>query len=129
MMKMTTTIQQDFKILSCIKCGVLYAFTEEFNREALRARHEKIFYCPNGHGQWYGGKTEAERIATLEAEKTALQSKLRATEGQRDRAKAEAKRMERRAAGGVCPYCHRSIASDRMQKHIHTKHPEKAHAE
>lgn len=121
-----------FYIEDCCACGVEFALTEQYYNE--RVKDHKLFYCPNGHSQHYTGKSDRERIAQLEAEKTALQARVNSernaretAERARDRAKADKKRIETRVAKALCPYCNRSFADSRLARHIHTKHPEKAH--
>lgn len=126
-----TKVQQ-FRVEACCNCGVEFAMTEYFYSERLGDK--KSFYCPNGHSQSYTGASYQKQIAQLEADKIALRSRVESerqatatAERKAARAKAEAKRMEKRAAASLCPYCNRSFVTVRMQKHIHTKHPDKAH--
>lgn len=53
---------------TCIECGI--AFTLPDVRQAELRRTHKLFYCPNGHGQYYPGKSDIEiangKIANLE---------------------------------------------------------------
>lgn len=124
----------EFFVEECGNCGIPFAFTTRYKNERLGDKRQ--FFCPNGHSQSYLGKSWQQQITALEAEKTALQSRVNsereraaAAERAKERAKKEAERMEKRAAAGLCPYCNRSFAAARLQRHIHTKHPEKAHAE
>lgn len=51
----------------CCDCGVPFGLTEEHQRR-LRRTHE-WFYCPNGHRQYYPGKTDNEKkIERLEGQ-------------------------------------------------------------
>ena len=59
--------------VECSNCGVSFGLTEEF--QSRRRRDRKSFYCPNGHSQWYPGKSEKQllqeekdRVARLQAE-------------------------------------------------------------
>ena len=47
--------------ISCCNCGVSFWITEQYNDELLRCHNS--FYCPNGHKQYYTGKTDAEKLA------------------------------------------------------------------
>ena len=50
----------------CCRCGVAFGMTQDF--EARRRDDHKSFYCPNGHGQSYRGKTAHEKkIEQLES--------------------------------------------------------------
>lgn len=44
----------------CCVCGVLFAFPTTL-RQQLADDHSRGFYCPNGHRQFYMGKTDAEK--------------------------------------------------------------------
>jgi hypothetical protein len=130
------TRNHEFVVEECCSCGVAFAMTRRFYDECRRRPIEQKFYCPNGHQQWYTGKSDRERIAQLEADKIALNSRLATVRSEaeaaaraRDRAKAEKKRILDRVANGICPYCNRSFQSSRLQRHIHSKHPDKAHGE
>lgn len=127
----TETQQHKFRIEVCCNCGVEFAMTEDFYNERLGDK--RLFYCPNGHNQHYIGESWKDQIATLSAEKTALQSRVNVERAGRERAEEKAqrettkrKRLEKRVGNGVCPYCKRSFVV--LARHIHSKHPEKAHA-
>ena len=60
----------------CVNCGIAFTIPDVLQAE-LRRNH-KLFYCPNGHGQYYSGKSDLE----LENEKIArLESTLRIKDG------------------------------------------------
>jgi len=118
----------------CISCGVLFAMPDELN-DRLRETPTTAFYCPNGHKQWYTGKTDAQK----EREKRELAERQLATErSRRDQAQAEAEHQRHRANGykgaltktkrrvgkGVCPCCNRSFTD--LADHMETKHPDYA---
>jgi len=132
----TTTVELESR--ACPVCGILYAVSEQFWKDKYTAKgtSESTWYCPNGHSRWYAGESNEQKITRLEAEKIALQSRVaseretaRKAEAAAERAKRATKAMERKAANGVCPYCQRTFAAERLQRHVHTKHPEKAHKE
>ena len=127
--KFTETVQVTYITETCCSCGVEFAMTQSFFAE--RQSDKDSFYCPNGHSQSYTGESYRKQIARLEAEKIALQSRIASTkaEAASEIAKAQAatKRMVKRAAATMCPFCHRTFATARMQRHLHTKHPEEAH--
>jgi hypothetical protein len=118
---------------SCCACGMLFATTKAWSDQ--RRGDKQTFYCPNGHSQSYTGKSLRDQVATLEAEKTALQSRVnsereatRLANAKADREASKRKAIEKRVAAGACPYCKRSFQESRLAKHIHTKHPDEAHA-
>jgi hypothetical protein len=53
----------------------------------LRETHQE-FYCPNGHKQWYTGKTEAEKL------KEELKKKERALKRERECCSVTRRRLE-----------------------------------
>jgi hypothetical protein len=98
------------------------------------------FYCPNGHGQHYLGKTEAQKLTEkLEEERRlrqraeqnvamwaddAREAKDRADK-ERHRAnayKGHATRITKRAKAGVCPCCNRTFKA--LAAHMANKHPQ-----
>lgn len=107
----------------CCDCGVIFGI-ESGHRNHLIQSHDR-FYCPNGHGQSYVGKTEAEK----------LQDELTRTNARLDQAKSEAEyerrqriatkghmtRIKNRVSNGVCPCCNRSF--ENLKGHMKTKHP------
>ena len=129
----TLSFTQQLTVLSCCNCGVEFALPEDLRQELVKERRR--FYCPNGHGQSYVGKTEAEKLREqLEAEQRRI-VRLRAEQdrlvAQRDHAEAQARgykgamvQARKRSAKGVCPApgCKRSFVD--VAKHVATKHPE-----
>lgn len=126
---MAVTVKQEFFVEECASCGVMFAVTQEFYAECLRRKRERPFYCPNGHQQWYTGKSDEQ--LRKEAEQRARDAELRAqTEhDQRLAAERELKQERKRAtaerkrvAAGVCPCCNRSFVQ--LTRHMKTKHPD-----
>lgn len=124
---------------TCISCGVLFAL--EQNYDARKQEDHKAFYCPNGHTQWYVGKTKeqvaleerdaARELAAREsrrrhwAEEDAQYQREKAERERRSAAayKGHATRIRNRIRNGVCPAgCNRHF--DNIQRHIATKHPD-----
>jgi C4-dicarboxylate-specific signal transduction histidine kinase len=138
------TTSLDLVVEECCKCGVVFAMTRQFQRECRNSPGPagRSFYCPNGHGQHYTGKTdsqrerekreEAERRAVqLESDRSWYQQRLR---DERDEHKTTQHKLrgtkgaltnaQRRAARGVCPVkgCHRHFAN--VQAHVERQHPD-----
>jgi uncharacterized Zn finger protein (UPF0148 family) len=121
----TTTELTTFVLEECANCSVPFMMTREMNN-MLRANPGKTFYCPNGHGQHYTGKTPEQK------KREELEQKLREVEEQKDRItnrflqtineRNEAQRQLKRIHKGVCPCCNRSFQD--LKKHMATKHPE-----
>ena len=95
----------------CCSCGTVFGIEQQLKIN-LRNNH-RTFYCPNGHGQNYVGKSEAEK---LRDEVTRLKS-------QQDQLNADLSSKERklkRVSNGVCPCCNRTFKN--LQSHMKTKH-------
>jgi septal ring factor EnvC (AmiA/AmiB activator) len=45
---------------TCIECGIVFSMPDSIKRERLR--DHKSFYCPNGNGQHYTGKSDLEKL-------------------------------------------------------------------
>jgi len=62
----------------CGTCGIEYCMPERINAERLK--DHKLFYCPNGHGRYYPGKSDLEidneRIESLEKRANRLQARV-----------------------------------------------------
>jgi hypothetical protein len=48
------------KNITCHTCGVVFGLTDSV--DAARREDHKTFYCPNGHSQYFPGKTEEEKL-------------------------------------------------------------------
>lgn|ERR1700674_2979292 len=115
----------DEVVLTCCHedCGISFAVPNWWHR-GKRESHA-WFYCPNGHRQHFAKESDSERFrrerdnalqqrARLEQE--LVESQLEAVKAQR-----KAKRLEKRAAAGVCPCCNRTFSD--MARHMKSKHP------
>jgi hypothetical protein len=127
----TLNITERYVSQPCIKCGVMFALTEAYDRE-LRKNHH-YFYCPNGHQQYYSGKNDAEQAqaradeSARAAERLRQQLKRREEDLQSERrrhsaTKGQLTKTKRRIAHGVCPCCTRSFAN--VERHMANKHPD-----
>lgn len=116
----------------CYSCHVLFAMPKELKDELLKQRAARFFYCPNGHGQHYVGKTReqelAEQVERLERRATRLSAEVdqeRTAHALADRRRAAAQgqltKARKRIENGVCPACHRHFAD--VQRHMDSKHP------
>lgn len=107
----------DFVIDACITCGVPFGVPRAFN-DRRRIDH-KVYWCPNGHQQLYTAESDAERNARLLREE---QARHQRTLTRANEAEAEAARLKRRIAHGVCPCCKRTFRQ--LAVHMAKKHPE-----
>lgn len=107
---------------ACCDCGVIFAMTQEFRDEKKKRRDDpeaRRFYCPNGHGQCYSGKTDAQ----IEREKRQIAEKNAAFWQERARAEEAAKNaLEKRVGNGICPCCSRTFKQ--VARHLRMKHPD-----
>lgn len=112
-------------VIACASCGTSFAMQEDL--EAHRREDHKTFYCPNGHTQYFPGKSELEktkenlkwerdRAARLLAERDQISASLRTTKG-------HVTRLRNRATAGECPFgCGRRFAG--LTEHIAKVHPD-----
>lgn len=108
---------------TCPNCGVIYTCPKHMingQRETGTGKH----FCPNGHSlSYHTSENEALRRERnrLKQDRARLEQEI----ADRDRLlaseQAKAKRLAKRAAAGVCPCCHRTVAQ--MARHMKTKHP------
>jgi hypothetical protein len=120
----TITEQTVLVTEECCSCGVTFAMPERFKSDRLADKRR--FYCPNGHGQAYVGKTDAELRKEAEQARASAEENARIARIEANEAKKELRRLKQRAKAGACPYCNRSFVQ--LTRHIHTKHPEEAHS-
>ena len=127
MTEATITIARPLKVRvwSCQSCGVEYGVTEEFD-ESRRETHA-TFYCPNGHGQSYSGKTKEQAVAEERQRTNAALAQARdlqqALDATMDTLRAEQKAsaaLKKRVGNGVCPDCHRTFKN--LALHARSKH-------
>lgn len=108
---MQLLINKSFEEVSCYLCGCLFALESNFRKN--RVNDHADFFCPNGHSQYYGGKTEADK---LREELSREISRRSTAEHEKEKLDKKLKRVE----NGVCPECNRSFLN--LQRHIKTKH-------
>ena len=114
---MSISVEATFVILPCYLCGIEFGMPDNFEKK--RRNDHGDFYCPNGHGQHFNAKTEAERLRDeLNAARNET-ARVRMDLGQE---MAAHRKLQRRIARGVCPHCTRTFAN--IQRHMEKKHPE-----
>lgn len=121
-----TTIETiDFTLETCCNCGVPFFMPTDFYKQKLNNPNES-FYCPNGHGQHYTGKTEAqklrEKLERLEKEKQEQEELLQNRWLDELNEKKKLEKQLKRLHKGVCPCCNRSFIN--LQQHMKKQHPE-----
>ena len=130
----TLTTSVTLSTLSCSECQVLFALTNGFIAKRLEDR--KTWYCPNGHSQWYPGKTEEQKRKEVEAQleasqkttqrlRTSLREAHEQTAAERRRTaayKGALTKARKRIGKGTCPECRRHFPA--LREHMATQHPD-----
>lgn len=118
----TFTSTGQFVVEDCCRqgCGIAFGIPRDLY-DRLRADTGTVFYCPNGHGQSYTGKSDAQKLRDAEARETHLKDQLEAAEAEAESRRGQILRDRVRFAAGVCPCCNRSFPQ--IRRHIATKHP------
>lgn len=113
----------------CCNCGILFAMPQDFKQMLLSKPLVKKFYCPNGHEQWYTGKSPEAKLREAEAELSNERGRRRLAEENAEKARVQAKReatrrknVQARADAGVCQHCHRQFKD--VAGHMERKHPD-----
>lgn len=115
----------EFILRTCCTCQIPFMIPS-YHYDRLRATPGETFYCPNGHGMHYAGKSETQKLREqleLEREKhnrevDSLQNSIMDRIVERNEARNKLKRIEK----GVCPCCNRTFAN--VARHMQNKHPE-----
>lgn len=104
---------------TCCSCGVPFAMPDYLKEQCLQKKSGKMFYCPNGHSQYYLGETDAQKLQRqLDWERSQRQT----AELNLEREKRKLKAIETRTKEGVCPCCNRTFSQ--LSRHMKMKHPE-----
>jgi hypothetical protein len=119
-------------IETCCNCNMKFGMDRQFYNECRDAGPNKVFYCPNGHRQWYSKGRIAEleqsiaslknRESYLQQANASLHNKLTEKNHSIRALKGVKTRIMNRVKNGVCPCCNRSFSD--LQKHFKSKHPE-----
>lgn len=127
----TLTETVSLTTVTCYKCAVVFAMPTSLRQQRLE--DHDTFWCPNGHGQCFTGKTEAEKereraeraerwLENSRAHARAVADQLSATQRTLAATKGHLTRQKKRATAGACPAgCHRHFAN--LQAHMAAKHP------
>jgi chromosome segregation ATPase len=133
----SVTLQMAF--LTCCHDGCAVTFGMPEHMEQQRRKDHAAFYCPNGHRQYFTGKSEAEKLkeqlAQAEKEKQLLIKKKEWAEQGRQLAQHDAKvarshakravtisrKLRQRLKTGQCPCC--ELKFDNLEEHMTKEHP------
>lgn len=121
MRNMTITETVTLVTENCCTCGVLFAFTEEYKREARR--DHRWWYCPNGHTQQYVDKSDAEKLREANRQIASLEEDVRVANAATRSAQQQHSSLLKRVEKGICPHCRRHFAN--VERHCERQHPGK----
>ena len=113
-------------VLTCCVCGVAHGLPT--NYASARRNDHQSWHCPNGHKQYFFGKSDAElqreRADRAEARAIRMQDERDTAERRRRAEKAAKTKIKNRVAKGVCPCCNRTFQN--LADHMKSKHPDYA---
>lgn len=137
----SVTIEMAFVTCCYEGCGVTFGMPATM--DSNRRKDHKGFYCPNGHVQFFLGKTDAEKLKeTLERERAEHQREINRVVKEKEWAKQEAKhaahdakvarshakaavtisrKLRQRLKTGLCPCC--EVKFDNLEEHMKKEHP------
>lgn len=76
----------EMEVVHCANCQVTFAMTEDMI--GRRRKDHKTFYCPNGHTNYFAGKTDEEKLKEqLKLKDQQLQAKLNELDEAREAAR------------------------------------------
>jgi hypothetical protein len=108
--------------VACYNCGIVFGVPDSYM--VNRKEDHQNFWCPNGHVQRFVSESDAEKYKRLydaEAQKMLpLRERLAAEERAHQRTVKRLRRVEKRAAAGVCPCCNRTF--QQLARHMESKH-------
>ncbi len=138
----TLTFNTSLETETCCNCGMFFAMPSDVYR--ARRNDHATFYCPSGHPQSYQGKSEAQQLrdqlAVKERERLAAIQSRDAANVRTENARQEAEhfrksrdgikgvlaKTKKRLVNATCPCCTRHFPTDKLAKHLATKHPDYA---
>lgn len=124
----TITIGIELITETCYSCGVLFALPKDLREKLLEQRERMTFYCPNGHGQSYLGKSLKDQLKEVERQRdraweAEAEQRRRVQAEQRVTAayKGQVTKLRKRAVAGTCPFgCRRHFVD--LERHVASKH-------
>jgi hypothetical protein len=116
----------NYTTLHCYKCGLPFG-VPDYRVAELRRSHEG-FWCPNGHEQFFSGKSDVEKLKEqLDAKERQLGQQtirietLRNDRDHHERCATRLRKKLERVKKGVCPCCNRTFQN--LWEHMLVKHP------
>lgn len=124
----TYATRSDMFVQTCCNCGLLFAVPNDYDDR--RRNDHRTFYCPNGHGQSYRGRSEVEKerdrlkreLGWAQSSAQSWKDQAETAEHRRRAEKGAKTKLQKRIAAGVCPCCRRSFQN--LQRHIAGQHPD-----
>lgn len=116
----------EFVVLTCCNtdCGISFCVPQWWHK-GKRDNHS-WWYCPNGHHQHFPQDSDEEKLRRerdVARQQLARAEQETADANQRaDLLQKQKRRLEKRAAAGTCPCCHRTFQN--MTTHMKKQHPE-----
>lgn len=83
----------DFINITCCGCQIQFQMSDALYKK--RKRDHEFFYCPNGHAQYFAGKSDLEK---LQGEILILERRLEARKDRLDYWRAEYEKEKKRRA-------------------------------
>lgn len=128
---LTRTFTDPAVTITCYKCGIPFAVPSAWQADRLRLRD--AFWCPNGHEQYYTGKSEAEKLRDqlvreqhrreqAEADANWQRRQRSVAERQVAARKGQVTKLRKRLEKGVCPCCDRYFPE--LHRHMEAQHPD-----
>lgn len=116
-------VKENFVTEVCCACGGIFAIPRSLY-DSLQRDHNRSFYCPKGHQQWYVGQTQEQKLRAKLGRMEQDRDGWRRQEEQRARQLSAARgvttRIKNRIGNGVCPCCKRSFLD--LKRHMTCKH-------
>lgn len=120
----TVSTETTLALFTCSQCGIGFGVPEYWSK--ARHRDHKTWYCPNGHGQYFPGKSDVEiareKAARLERQLANRDEDLRVERASHAATKGQLTKVRRRVTNGACPCCNRTFAN--VGRHMKTQHPD-----
>lgn len=117
-----------FQALVCCKCGISFAVDAQVKQRWVD--NGSLFYCPNGHPQYFTETLVHKLNKQLEASKRELEfarnnaaaerTAREHTERRLSARKSVNTRLRNRIKNGVCPCCQRTFMN--LQNHMKNQH-------